>query len=139
MAPDRIARARAEESVSEIAASMASRLAKIREGRHAVSIDAQDEPVIVANEHDRACEESRLDETNAPKPVVLETSLDRLPISKPSADEYRRRVDACLEWAREAPTDEVRLACLTLAQAWLKAAMSQGGAVSHPLPLAPTL
>lgn len=134
---DRIARDQAKEDVSEIAASIASLLAESRAGRGAVSTDAQDEQVIAANEHDCACEGARLDETNAPKQVVL--SQDRLPISKPSADEYRGRVDACLKWAREASTDEVRLACLTLAQAWLKAAMSQGGDVSDRLPLAPTL
>jgi hypothetical protein len=46
-----------------------------------------------------------------------------------SSDEYRERADACLNWAREASSDEVRLACLTLASAWLKAAMSEDGGV----------
>ena len=30
-------------------------------------------------------------------------------------------------WAREASTDEVRVACLMLANAWLKAAMAEDG------------
>ena len=58
---------------------------------------------------------------------------------KESSDEYRERADACLNWAREASTDEVRLACLTLASAWLKAAMSEDGGMSDHLPLAPRL
>jgi hypothetical protein len=37
--------------------------------------------------------------------------------------EYLKRLDTCLMWAREANADNVRLACLTLAQAWLSAAM----------------
>ena len=46
--------------------------------------------------------------------------LDQPPRGEESADEYRRRADACLNWAREASTDDVRLACLALATAWLK-------------------
>jgi hypothetical protein len=61
------------------------------------------------------------------------------PYWKESSDEYRERADACLNWAREASTDEVRLACLTLANAWLKAAMGGDGRASDHLPLAPTL
>ena len=64
---------------------------------------------------------------------------DQPPYRKESSDEYRERADACLNWAREASTDEVRLACLTLANAWLKTAMSEDGGASHHLPLAPTL
>jgi hypothetical protein len=62
---------------------------------------------------------------------------DQPPGAKPTSDEYRIRADACLNWAREASTDEVRLACLTLAYAWLKAAIDEDGRVSDHLPLAP--
>ena len=65
-------------------------------------------------------------------------AYDQPPSTKPNADDYRGRVDACLSWAKEAPNDEVRLACLTLARAWLKAAMRDDGRGSD-LPLAPTL
>jgi hypothetical protein len=41
-------------------------------------------------------------------------------------DEYLKRLDACLIWAREVNADDLRLACLTLAQAWLSAAMRHG-------------
>jgi hypothetical protein len=65
--------------------------------------------------------------------------LDQPPLRKQNADEYRRRADACLDWAREASSDDVRLACLALATAWLKAAVSEDGAESDHLPLAPSL
>jgi hypothetical protein len=62
----------------------------------------------------------------------------RPPSTKFNPDEYRGRVDACLNWAKEAPNDEVRLACITLAQLWLRAAMRDDGSGTD-LPLAPTL
>ena len=65
--------------------------------------------------------------------------LDQPPRRKQSSDEYRRRADACLSWAREASTDDVRLACLALATAWLKAAVREDGDGSEHLPLAPAL
>jgi hypothetical protein len=65
--------------------------------------------------------------------------LDQPPRRKQSSDEYRRRADACLSWAREASTDDVRLACLALATAWLKAAVREDGDGSEHLALAPAL
>ena len=41
------------------------------------------------------------------------------------AEEYRRRAEVCLSWAQHAPADDVRLACVTLAMAWLKAAADE--------------
>ena len=66
-------------------------------------------------------------------------SLDNQPRPTPMADEYRSRVDVCLNWAREAPTDEIRLASIALAQAWLRVAMRIEREMSESLPLAPTL
>lgn len=127
----------AKESVSEIAASMVSRLARSREGGGIISSDPLEADPIALNE--QSCASWRLDESRAPKQVAVHMSDDQLGSAKPSADECRGRVDLCLSWAKEAPTDEVRLACLTLAQAWLRAAMRGDGAGSDHLPLAPTL
>ena len=41
---------------------------------------------------------------------------------KQAADEYRRRAEVCLSWAQHVPADDVRLSCVALAMAWLKAA-----------------
>jgi hypothetical protein len=41
--------------------------------------------------------------------------------------------------AREASTDDIRLACLALATAWLKAAVREDGGGPDHLPLAPSL
>ena len=126
------------ESVTEIAATMASRLARSRESGGVVASDTQEAETIARNEHRYGCESDRLDERAAAKQGFLQMAHDRLPSTKPGADDYRGRVDACLSWAKEAPNDEVRLACLTLAQAWLKAVMRDDGSGSD-LPLAPTL
>jgi hypothetical protein len=123
--------------IGEVAASIISRLARSRDGS-AVSDNPQQD-VSALDERNCACDSERLGEGTAPKQAVPQMSHDQLPRTKPSSDEYRRRVDACLSWAQEARTDEVRLACLTLAQAWLRAAMHDGGDVSDSLPLAPTL
>jgi hypothetical protein len=121
----------AKESVSQIASSMASRLTRSREG------DPYGEP---RQADDFVARRERLDEVTAATHGPSQMSHDQLSCSKPSADEYRGRVDACLNWAREATADEVRLACLTLARAWLEAAMGDDGSKgSAPLPLAPTL
>ena len=135
---DRDLRDCTKESVSQIAALMAARLTRSREG------DPYGEPRqaddFVTNGSSCAYERERLDEGTAAKHVPSQMAHDQLPCLKPSADEYRGRVDACLNWAREAPTDEVRLACLTLAQAWLRAAMGDDPSKrSDHLPLAPTL
>jgi len=126
-------------SVSEIAASIASRLTRSRDG-DAPFDETQQGGVSVLNEINRACERDRLEENTAPNQVLAPLiSRDQLQRRKPTADEYRARADACLNWAREAPSDEARLACITLAQTWLKAAMRDGGEVTDGLPLAPTL
>ena len=126
------------ESVTEIAATMASRLARSRECGGVVASDTQEAESTARNENCYAYE-SGLDERAAPKQGVLQMAHDQLPFSNPSADECRGRFDACLSWAKEAPNDEVRLACLTLAQAWLRAIMRDDGDVSDSLPLAPKL
>jgi hypothetical protein len=129
----------AKENVSEIAASMASRLAKTREGGVTVSSDPLEAGPIAQDEQSCAWEGGRLDESSAQRQVVVQMPHDQLGSTKRSADEYRGRVDVCLSWAKEAPTDEVRLACLMLAQAWLRAAMRDDRTGSDHLPLAPTL
>lgn len=126
------------ESVTEIAATMASRLARSRESGGVVASDTQEAEAIARDEHCYARESNWLDERAAAKQRVLEMAHDQ-PSTKPTADTYRGRVDACLSWAKEAPNDEVRLACLTLAQAWLRAAMRDDGDLSNSLPLAPYL
>jgi hypothetical protein len=113
-----------EESVSEIAASIASRLAKSREGRSALSDDppqagafTEGDPANVSG-----CKyDSTASTRNSPQILRAQASLAAV-----TSDEYRKRLDACLLWAREANADNVRLACLTLAQAWLSAAMRDG-------------
>ena len=128
-----------KESVSEIAASMASRLAKTREAGGIVTSDPLEAGPLAEDEQSCGCEGGRLDESGAQKQVVVQIPHGQMGSTKPNADEYRGRVDACLSWANEAPTDEVRLACLMLAQAWLRAAMRDDRTVSDHLPLAPTL
>jgi hypothetical protein len=125
-------------SVSEVAASIASRLARNRANSAIIDDPQQGEP-SVPDETDRAYSSRQLDEGPAPKQVASQMSHDQLPGTKPTSDEYRVRADICLSWAREASTDEVRLACLTLANAWLKAAVCEESCVSDHLPLAPTL
>ncbi len=126
------------ESVTEIAATMASRLARSRECGGVVASDTQEAETIARKAHCYARESDRLGERAAAKQDVLHMTHDQLSSTKPSGDDYRGRVDACLSWAKEAPNDEVRLACLTLAQAWLRAAMREDDSGSQ-LPLAPTL
>jgi len=126
---------RASADLNEIAASIARRLARSRDGG-AESGDLQQADAFVLNEANCACDGERLDESAAPKQVAPQMSPLHM---KPTSDEYWAKADACLNWAREAPTDEVRLGCLTLAQTWLKAAMRNGGDAPATLPLAPTL
>ena len=135
---DRMAHDWAKESVSQIAASMTSRLAKSREAGGAILADPQMEEFVAAIEDRCAYAGFTPDKSEPAIPVALRMPQEPR-TTGPNADEYRGRVDACLAWAGEAPTDEVRLACLTLAQAWLKAAMRQSGDISDHLPLAPTL
>jgi hypothetical protein len=119
--------------IHELAASIASKLAR--------NAPAPSDPLearasgLSADSFTR--EGDRLDDGPAPKKVASQMSHDQLPGTKPTSDEYRIRADACLHWAREASTDEMRLACLTLAKAWLKVAIDEDGRVSDHLPLAP--
>jgi hypothetical protein len=133
------ARDTTSQSVSEIAASIASRLARSRDGGAAFD-ETQRGGVSVLSDVNCACDSDRLEENTTPNQVLApQMSRDQLQRTNPTADEYRARADACLNWAREAPSDEARLACITLAQTWLKAAMRDGGEVTDGLPLAPTL
>jgi hypothetical protein len=116
-------------SLNELAASIASKLA-----RNAAPL-ADSQP-SVPQEGDSFDE--RQDANISPSHGAETVLLDKPPRRK-SSDEYRRRADACLSWAREASTDDVRLACLALATAWLKAAVREDGDGSDHLPLAPAL
>ena len=117
-------------SVSELAASIASKLA-----RNAVPLT--DPQPSVQSEGSSFSEQQN---ANAcPSQGAKTVLLDQPPRRKQSAEEYSRRADACLNWAREASTDDVRLACLALAIAWLKAAVREDGDGSDHLPLAPAL
>jgi hypothetical protein len=121
--------------VEEIAASIASKLARNREGS-LESGDLQNVEAFVLNESKWAYEDERPDESAAPKQVTPEKSPPRM---KTTSDEYWANADACLNWAREAPTDEVRLGCLALAETWLRAAMRYGDGAPSTLPWATTL
>ena len=123
------------ESVTEIAAAMASRLARSRESGGFVASDPQ-EAETTAGTGPCYTDEGGLDQRVAPKEGILQLACDQPPSAKSGVDDYRGRVDACLSWAKEAPNDEVRLACITLAQAWLRAAM-RGDGRGADLPLAP--
>ena len=117
-------------SLNELAASIASKLA-----RNVVPlIDPQPS---VPPEGGSFSEQQ--DANISPSQGAETVLLDQPPRRKQNADEYRRRADACLNWAREASSDDVRLACLALATAWLKAAANEDGAGSDHLPLAPSL
>jgi hypothetical protein len=118
--------------INELAASIASNLVR----NAAEPSDPPRSGASVLSEDSFTLESERRDEIPAPQEVDLEMHHDPLRTNRTS-DEYRGRADACLNWAREASTDEVRLACLMLANAWLKAAMSEE--VSDHLPLAPRL
>jgi hypothetical protein len=90
---------------------------------------------ILPNEQKSAHDSDRTE--FAPKRALAEVSRDHFMEAQASADDCRARADVCLVWAREACSDPVRLACLTLASAWLKAATDRD--TSAQLPLAPRL
>jgi hypothetical protein len=117
-------------SINELAASIASKLA-----RNAPIDPEPGDP----QKADGLIDQSELQDDKVPRPREATVMHNQPPYRTESSDEYRQRADACLNWAREASTDEVRLACLTLANAWLKAAMSEDGGMSDHLPLAPRL
>ncbi len=120
--------------ISELAASIASKLAR----NGALPSDPPHAGVSVLTDDGFTLARARQNEIPAPQEVAQMSHRDPLR-TYGTADEYRGRAEACLNWAREALTDEVRLACLTLANAWLKAAISEDGGVSEHLPLAPRL
>ena len=117
-------------SLRELAASIASKLARN-------AVPPTDPQPSVQSEGDSFSEQQ--DANICPSQGAETVLLDQPPRRKQSAEEYRRRADACLNWAREASTDDVRLACLALATAWLKAAVREDGDGSDHLPLAPAL
>jgi hypothetical protein len=103
--------------VTEIAGSMALRLGRGRDS-HGDSGDLQQADAFVLNEVGCARDIEEPDEGTAPTPK----SRDQLPHAKLTFNEYRQRVDACLNWAQEARAE--RVVCLTLAEAWLRAALA---------------
>lgn len=119
-----------EGSLNELAASIASKLV-----RNAVPL-ADPQPGVP---QEGSSFVERQDANISPSQGAETVLLDQPPRRKQSAEEYRRRADACLNRAREASTDDVRLACLALATAWLKAAVREDGDGSDHLPLAPAL
>jgi hypothetical protein len=122
-------------SITELAASIASKLAR----NAAVPSDPPLAGATVLSEGSFTLESERRDEISAPQQVASEMS-HRDPLrTNCASNEYRERAEACLNWAREASTDEVRLASLTLANAWLKAAMGEDDGGSDHSPLAPRL
>ena len=123
-------RAKNDGSLNELAASIASKLA-----RNAVPLT--DPQPSVPQEWGGFVE--RQDANISPPQGAETVLLEQPPRRKHSAEEYRRRADACLGWAREASTDDLRLACLALATAWLKAAAREDGDGSDHLPFAPSL
>ena len=58
---------------------------------------------------DLAARDSRLIES-APKHIISDAFQDQLALVQVTADDYRARADLCLLWAREACSDDVRLA-----------------------------
>jgi hypothetical protein len=128
---------RANAEVSEIAASIASKLARNRDDS-VESGDLQQAEAFVPNKANLACENEQLAESAASKRVTAQMLPPR-PHIKATSDEYWANADACLNWAREAPTDEIRLGSLALAETWLKVAMRNDGGGTSPLPRAPTL
>ena len=121
--------------VSEVAASIASKLARNRNDSEE-SGDLQQAEAFVLNEGNWAYKDERIDESAAPKRVTPQKSA---PHTKKTSDECWAKADECLNWARTAPTDEVRLECLALAETWLKVAMRDGGSARPTLPRASTL
>ena len=123
-------------SINELAASISSKLAR----NAAVPNDAPQAGASVLSDDSFTLESERRDEIpTLHEEVTPEMSHRDLLRTNRTSDEYRGRADACLNWAREASTDEVRLACLMLANAWLKAAMAADGGGSDHSPLAPKL
>jgi hypothetical protein len=122
-------------SIYELAASIASKLAR----NAPASSDPLEQRASPLNEDSFIEKSDRPDESSAAKQVASHMPHDQPPGMKPTSSEYRIRADGCLHWAREAPTEEVRLACLSLATAWLKAAIDEDGEALDHLPIVPRL
>ena len=116
---------RTDESVGEIAASIAARLAKSREGRGALSDDPP-QAAAFSTEGNPTHVSGRQYDGAASTQISPQILRDQPSLTIVTPDEYRKKLDTCLLWAREANADSVRLACLTLAHAWLSAAMRDG-------------
>jgi hypothetical protein len=81
-------------------------------------IDSQQADAFVLNEVGSAGDSEEPAGDTAPTP----TSHNQLPHAKLAFNEYRQRVEACLNGQKDARTE--RVACLTLADAWLQAALA---------------
>jgi hypothetical protein len=57
-------------------------------------------------------------------------------MTRPRADEYRRRAQECLDLAREISLERDRAVVLDMAQSWLRLAEEQEAAVIQPPPVA---
>jgi hypothetical protein len=118
-------------SVSGLAASIASKLAR----NAAPPGDPPYTEASVLSEDSFSVDNQRRDEVPPLQEIASEMACPYPLRTNRTAEEYRGRADECLNWAREAPADEVRLACLLLASAWLKAAMAEdGGRTDHSPP-----
>ena len=106
----------ARADLTEVAASMALRLGRGHD-RIGESGDLQQADAFVLSQAGCARDIEEPDEGTAPTPI----SHDH-PRAKLTFNEYRQRVDACLNWAQEAPAE--RIVCLALAEAWLRAALA---------------
>jgi hypothetical protein len=106
----------ARADLTEVAASMALSLGRGHD-RDGESGDLQQADAFVLSQAGCARHIEEPDEGTAPTPI----SHDH-PRAKLTFNEYRQRVDACLNWAQEAPAE--RIVCLALAEALLRAALA---------------
>src|SRR5262245_7965132 len=103
------------DAVREVAALIASKLARndkltrMPERRGTFS-NLQQANAFAPSELRSASDSGQIE--GAPQYVISHVSQDQLARAQVAADEYRARADVCLIWAREACSDEVRLACL---------------------------
>lgn len=125
----------ADTSINALAASIASKLVR----NAAPPGDPLHPGASVLSEDSFSLDNQRQDEVPALQEIASEMACPYPPRTNRTAEEYRGRADECLNWAREAPADEVRLACLMLASAWLKAAMAEDGGGTDHSPLAPKM
>jgi hypothetical protein len=122
-------------SISGLAACIASKLAR----NAAPPGDPPHAGASVLSEDSFTVENQRQDEDPALQEIASEMARRDPLRTNRTSEEYRRRAEECLNWAREAWADEVRLASLMLANAWLKAAMAEDGSGTDHSPLAPKM